>query len=160
MENDEKFMREALKEAKISLAHGDWPIGSVIVCDDKIIARAHNKVYSKNSKLNHAEMLVLEKAQDFLMSHKNECTLYTTSDPCPMCMGAITLCRINKLVFGIKENSGSSHLKKHFPPTLQREHYKMDIVGGVLADECWEVFTAGEPTKKLIENNLILRDYK
>ena len=157
---DEKFMKEALKEAKVSLKNGDWPIGSVLVLDGKIVARGYNEVYSTPSKLAHAELLLLGKAQSILLENRNQCTLYTTSEPCPMCFGAIVLNRVKRLVFGIKENSGGTSLKKHFPPTLKQGHYDIEIESGVLADECWDVFASGEPTQKLIKNDLILKEYK
>ena len=160
MKNDEYFMKEAIKEAEIALANGDWPIGSIVVLEDEIIARGHNQVYSKPSKLAHAELLTLEKVQNILIKNRQKCTLYTTCEPCPMCFGAAILSKIKRLVYGIKENSGGTHLQKHLPVTLKREPFKIEITGGILADTCWEVFIKGKPTQKLIDGSLILTDYK
>jgi tRNA(adenine34) deaminase len=158
--SDEYFMNKALDQAKIALLNNDWPIGAVVVLDGKIVSRGCNMVYSKNNKLEHAEMLALKKAQKTLIENKNKCTLYTTCEPCPMCFGAIILNRVRRLVYGIKENSGCTHLHEYLPDALKREQFKIDIVSGVLADECWELFIKGEPTKKMIKNNLIKEDYK
>jgi tRNA(adenine34) deaminase len=160
MKSDEYFMKEAIKEAKIALANGDWPIGAVVVLNDEIISRGYNKVYSENNKLAHAEMMALDKAQDVIIANKSKCTVFTTCEPCPMCFGAIILSRIGRLVYGIKENSGCTHLKKHLPPTLQREQFTLDITSGVLADECWQTFISGKPTKILMNDGFLLKDYK
>ncbi len=111
MYDDIYFMNEALKEAKKSLSEGGIPIGAVLVKDEKIISRGHNKLIQKDSVIIHAEMDAIENAgrlthEDYLKS-----TLYTTLSPCPMCSGAVILYNIPKVVIG--ENTtlmGAEHL--------------------------------------------------
>ncbi|MDD2785381.1 MAG: nucleoside deaminase [Patescibacteria group bacterium] len=153
---DESFMKEALTEASASLQNGDWPIGCVIVLDDKIIAKTHNQVYSTKDKLAHAEMLALKEAQDILRDSPGEATLYTTYEPCPMCFGAIILSRIKRVVCGIDlDNSGAMHFRENLPLLFKQDKFTVEFTSGVLADECYKVFIKGEPTKKLLKNGLV-----
>ncbi|MFA6099385.1 MAG: nucleoside deaminase [Patescibacteria group bacterium] len=153
---DESCMQEALDEASISQQSGDWPIGCVIVLNDQIIARTHNQVYSTKDKLAHAEMLALRQVQDILRNSPGEATLYTTYEPCPMCFGAIILSRIKRVVCGIDlDNSGAMHFRENLPLLFKQDKFKVDFTAGILADECYEVFIKGEPTKKLLDNGLI-----
>lgn len=105
------FMKEALKEAKKSLIQGEVPIGAVIVVDDKIIAKGHNKREKSQSATAHAEIIAIEKACKKLNSWRIEnATIYVTLEPCPMCAGAIANARISKLVFGAKEKTSGDNL--------------------------------------------------
>lgn len=154
--DDENFMREALKEAEIALSEGNWPIGCVIVLNGKIISRAHNQVYSKKDKLAHAEMIALQQAKEILHENKGKAILYTTYEPCPMCFGASVLNRIKKVVCGIDlDNSGAMYFRDNLPLLFKQEKFSLEFKTGVLAEKCHEVFIQGEPTKKLIENDLI-----
>jgi tRNA(adenine34) deaminase len=154
--DDEFFMRKALKEAEIALKEGNWPIGCVVVLNDKIIARAHNQVYSKNDKLAHAEMLALSQVQELLQKNRQKAVLYSTYEPCPMCFGALILSRIKKVVCGIDvDNSGALHLRKNLPLLFKQDCFKVELKTGVLAKECYKVFIEGEPTKKMIKEGLL-----
>jgi len=154
--NDELFMKKALKEANKALDKGNWPIGCVIVLDNKIIARAYNQVYSQNNKLAHAEMLAINPVKDILLKNKRKATLYTTYEPCPMCFGAIILSRIGRVVSGIDlDHSGSMYFKDNLPLLFKQKNFEVEFTNGVLADECYKVFIKGKPTKKLIEKGLI-----
>lgn len=95
---DEYFMEIALKEAQLSLAESQIPVGAVIVCDNQIIAKGRNRVLEVKSELAHAEMQAMLIAQQFLFGHKCDCILYTTMEPCMMCLGAIINLQINRLV--------------------------------------------------------------
>lgn len=102
---DEEFMKIALKEANIAYKHNEVPIGACLVKDNKIIAKAHNKKYNCKNALNHAEILVLKKAQKKLKDwHFNDLTLYVTLEPCPMCAGAIINFRVGRVVFGTTDD--------------------------------------------------------
>lgn len=154
--NDEKFMKEALKEAETSLREGNWPIGCVIELDGKIIARAHNQVYTQNDKTAHAEMLAIKQVQDVLMKNVRKATLYTTYEPCPMCFGGIILSKIKRVVSGIDlDKSGSMYFKENLPILFKSDKFDVKFETGILADESYEIFIQGEPTKKLLENGLI-----
>jgi tRNA(adenine34) deaminase len=157
--NDENFMKEAIKEAEVALKEGNWPIGCVIVLDDKIIARTHNQVYSKKDKLAHAEMLALQQAKDILHNNKSKAVLYTTYEPCPMCFGASILSRIKRVVCGIDlDNSGAMYFRDHLPLLFKQDKFAVDFKTGVLSDECHKVFIQGEPTKELIKEGLIKKN--
>jgi len=97
------YMTEAIKEAKKSLLVGGIPIGAVIVEDNAIIGRGHNKLLQKNSAILHAEMDCIENAGRLRGSDYKKCTLYTTLSPCEMCTGAIILYKIPKVVIGQNE---------------------------------------------------------
>jgi len=154
--DDEFYMREAVKEAEMALKEGNWPIGCVLVLDRKIIARAHNQVYSKKDKLAHAEMLALSQAKDVLRDNSGKATLYTTYEPCPMCFGASILSRIGRVVCGIDlDNSGAMHFRENLPLLFKQDKFSVEFTAGILAEECRKVFIAGEPTKKLIKDGLV-----
>ena len=101
MNENEKFMKEAIKQAKKAAAIGDVPIGCVIVLDGKIIARAYNQRNKRKTTLAHAELLAIEKASKKTGDWRlEECTMYITLEPCQMCAGAIVQARIPKVVIG------------------------------------------------------------
>lgn len=100
MNSDDYFMNEALKEAKKSLTEGGIPIGAVLVKDDKIISRGHNRLIQNGSVILHAEMDAIENAGRLDYEDYRKCTLYTTLSPCPMCSGAVILYNIPKVVIG------------------------------------------------------------
>ncbi len=99
----DKFINEAIKEAKIGLDEGGIPIGSVIVLDGKVIGKGHNKRVQKGSVVLHGEMDALENTGRLTASVYKRCTLYTTLSPCPMCTGAILLYGIPKVIIGENE---------------------------------------------------------
>ena len=104
MELKEKFMKEAIKEAKKAYDKAEVPIGAVIVKDDKIIARAHNLRECKNQAIAHAEIFAIEKACKKLGAWRLEnCDMYVTLEPCPMCAGAILNARVRNLYIGAME---------------------------------------------------------
>ena len=100
MKNDAYFMNEAIKEAEKSLAEGGLPIGAVLVKDDKIISRGHNRLIQNDSVILHAEMDAIENAGRLNYEDYIRCTLYTTLSPCPMCSGAVILYNIPRVVIG------------------------------------------------------------
>lgn len=100
MTQDNCFMQEAIKEAQKSLKEGGIPIGAVLVKDDKIISRGHNRLIQNDSVVLHAEMDAIENAGRLNYEDYINCTLYTTLSPCPMCSGAVILYNIPKVVIG------------------------------------------------------------
>ena len=99
----EYYMREALKEAQAALDSGEVPIGCVIVYDNKIIGRGHNLRNSRKNPLCHAEISAINEAAAYIGDWRlEECTLYVTVEPCPMCAGAIVQARIPNVVFGTR----------------------------------------------------------
>lgn len=130
--NDEYYMRQALKEAQLAFDKNEVPIGAVIVCQNRIIARAHNLTEALNDVTAHAEMQAITAAANVLGGkYLTECSLYVTLEPCPMCAGGLLWSQITKIVYGAKdEKKGYSK----FSPTIL--HPKTTIVSGVLEDEC------------------------
>lgn len=145
MTTDEHFMSEAIKEAEIAAAEGNWPMGCVIVVDDEVVARAHNTGYTDKNRLAHAELTALTLAKESLERHKGAATLYTTYEPCPMCFGAIVMMKIRRVVTGVDlDHSGSLDMKNHLPEFFQQPKFQFDITRGVLADECERVYRLGK----------------
>ena len=109
------FMQEAVKQSLIAQKNDDVPVGAVIVCNNKTIAKAHNKKEKSNDATNHAEILAISKACKKRNSwHLDDCELYCTMEPCMMCCGAILQSRIKKVVYLVKnEKYGCTHLLKN-----------------------------------------------
>ncbi len=129
--NDTYFMKRALQEAQLAYDKNEIPIGAVIVCKDKIIARAHNLTEMLNDVTAHAEMQAFTAAADYLGGkYLKNCTLYVTLEPCQMCAGASYWTQIDKIVFGARdEQRGYLNMKT----TL---HPKTKIVSGIMEEEC------------------------
>ncbi len=132
----EKFMKEALKEAKKAYKKEEIPVGAIIVKNGKIIARGHNLKELKNSGISHAEILAIQKANKKLKAWRlEECEMYITLEPCMMCMGAIINSRIKKIYIGtLDPKTGSCK------SVINIENYKfnhtVEIETGILKDEC------------------------
>lgn len=137
MEQDEKYIGEALEEAVLASAGGDVPVGAVVVRDGEVIAREHNRREELHDATAHAEILALREAGRALGNWQlKSCTLYVTLEPCPMCAAAALLARMDRLVFGAydpKMGALGSQLLLSEEPLF---HHTMQIRGGVLADEC------------------------
>ena len=134
---EEFFMREALKEAKKAYNKKEVPIGAVIVYKNKIISRGYNLRERKNNAILHAEIVAIEKACKKLKSWRlDECDLYVTLEPCPMCSGAIINSRIKNIFFGAHDpKAGCVDSKVHlFEPGLF--NHDVNVVGNVLESEC------------------------
>jgi guanine deaminase len=100
MGNDKLFLLRAIQIASAGIENGGGPFGAVIVKDDKIIAEAYNRVVLNNDPTAHAEILAIRQSSEILKSHElNECTLYTSCEPCPMCLGAIYWSGISKVIY-------------------------------------------------------------
>ena len=138
MEKDnEYFMQEALKEARKAFELDEVPVGAVIVCEGKIIARAHNLSEKLTDSTAHAEMQAFTMASSFIGGkYLKECTLYVTIEPCPMCAGASFWTQMGKIVYGAKdEKRGYSTLSEKII------HPKTKIVSGILAEECGKLMS-------------------
>ena len=132
MEQDEKFMKDALREAGAAAAEDEVPIGAVIVCRGRIIGKGHNMTERLNDPTAHAEMIAITAATEAIGGkYLNDCTLYVTVEPCPMCAGALAWSQIGRVVYGASDpKRGFSQ----FSPSLM--HPKTVVVSGVLEDEC------------------------
>lgn len=131
---DELFMRAALAEAEIAAEEGEIPVGAVVVCNGRIIARAHNQTERLHDATAHAEMIALTSAQNYFGGKAlPECTLYVTLEPCPMCAGAIGWTRIGRIVWGADDTKRGYDSYCH--PLQSPLHPKTLITRGILAKE-------------------------
>ncbi len=141
MENKkEYFMKEALKEAKKAYKKLEVPVGTVIVKNGEIIARAYNQKESKKNATKHAEIIAIEKACKKIDNWRlNDCELYVTLEPCPMCAGAIMNSRIKKVYIGtMEEKSGACGSKINILKDYNFET-KVDIENNIMSNECEEI---------------------
>ena len=133
---DVKYMYEALKEAKKAYKKKEIPIGCVIVCNDKIIARAHNLREGKQNALYHAEVLAINKACKKLKSWRLDmCNLYVTLEPCAMCSGAILQSKVKNIYFGAYDKKAGMAGSRYDMFSI-RFNYDPNVCGGVLEEEC------------------------
>lgn len=137
MENKEYFMKEALKEAKKAYKKLEVPVGVVIVKDGQIIAKAHNQKEEKNNPIKHAEIIAIEKACRKINNWRlNNCDMYVTLEPCPMCAGAIINSRINKIYIGSEQlKTGACGSKINIIEQYKTET-KTEVECGILREEC------------------------
>ena len=137
---EEKFMKEALKEAKKAYDKDEIPVGAVIVKDNKIIARAHNLKEGKNNAICHAEILAIQKACKKLGSWRLlDCEMYVTLEPCSMCAGALINSRIKKIYIGTNdEKTGACGSKLNLLKDFKFNH-NVEIEQYILKDECEKI---------------------
>lgn len=132
----EKFMMEALKEAKKAMIKEEVPVGAVIVLNDKIIARAHNLRETKKNSLCHAEIIAINKACKKLSNFRLEdCEMYVTMEPCLMCAGAIVQSRIKKIIIGTRD-AKYGMAGTVFNAFELKSNHKVEIEIGLLEDQC------------------------
>ncbi|MEE1159506.1 MAG: nucleoside deaminase [Atopobiaceae bacterium] len=130
--NDERFMREAISEARKALAQDEIPIGAVVVANGMIIGRGHNLTETLHDVTAHAEMQAITAAAEWLGGkYLDQCTLYVTVEPCVMCAGAIAWSQLGRLVFGAADEKRG--YQRYAPNAL---HPKTEVASGILADEC------------------------
>lgn len=132
MEDHERYMREALREAQCAAEEDEVPVGAVIVCRGRIIGRGHNMTERLSDPTAHAEMIAITAASEAMGGkYLNGCTLYVTVEPCPMCAGALAWSQIDRIVYGAIDPKRGYSL---FSPSLL--HPKTEVTAGVLAEEC------------------------
>ena len=129
---DEYYMQQALREARAAAAEDEVPIGAVIVAGDRIIARTHNQTERLHDVTAHAEMLAFTAASEALgAKYLNDCTLYVTVEPCPMCAGAAGWTQVGRIVYGARDP------KRGYSTVSDRLlHPKTEVTVGVLEEEC------------------------
>lgn len=134
-ELDEKFMKEALREAREAESEDEIPIGAVITFKGRVIAKGHNMTERLHDPTAHAEMIALTAATEAMGGkYLNDCTLYVTVEPCPMCAAASAWAQIGRIVYGASDpKRGYSR----FSPSLL--HPKTEVSSGIMADECGSV---------------------
>ena len=137
-------MKEALKEAQKAFDEDEVPVGAIVVCDNKIIARAHNMTEKLNDVTAHAEMLAITSATNFLGGkYLNECTLYVTLEPCVMCAGALYWSQLKKIVYAAPDlKRGFSLVKSSIL------HPKTEIIKGIMQQEASDLVTSFFKSKR------------
>jgi tRNA(adenine34) deaminase len=132
---DEDNMRKALAEAERAAIEDEVPIGAVVVCRGRIIARTHNLTETLHDVTAHAEMQAITAAANALGGkYLQDCTMYVTVEPCPMCAGALGWSQIARIVYGAPDDKRG--FRQYSPKVL---HPKTEIVGGILERECQEI---------------------
>lgn len=130
--DDNRYMKMALDEATRAYEEGEVPIGAIVVCKGRVIARAHNLTETLTDVTAHAEMQAVTAAANYLGGkYLNDCTLYVTVEPCVMCGGALGWAQLGRLVYGASDEKRGF---QRFAP--QALHPKTEVLAGVLADEC------------------------
>ena len=140
LSDDEKFMRQALTQARKAFRLGEVPIGCVIVYEGKVISRGYNRRKTDKNTLAHAEISAIKKASKFIGDWRLEgCTMYVTLEPCPMCAGAALQARIDRCVIGAmspKSGCAGSILNLFDEP---RFNHQLKVTSGVMQDECADI---------------------
>lgn len=136
--SDEYFMRQAILEARKAALADEVPVGAVVVCQNQIIARAHNQTEMLHDVTAHAEMLALTAAANHLgAKYLDQCTLYVTLEPCVMCAGALAWAQLQRLVYGAEDEKRGF---MRFGKSVLQPNTKVEA--GLLAEECSELLTA------------------
>lgn len=135
MTTDEQYMRKAIAEAEQAAAEGEIPIGAIVVCRGRILARTHNLTETLHDVTAHAEMQAITAAANALGGkYLQDCTLYVTVEPCPMCAGALGWSQIQRVVYGAPDDKRG--YRKIAPAAL---HPKTEVATGVCEDDCREL---------------------
>ncbi len=135
--DDEKMMREALREAREALADGEIPIGAVIACRGRIIGSGHNMTERLHDATAHAEMIAITAATESIgAKYLQDCTLYVTVEPCPMCAGALGWSQVGRIVYGAPDPRKGYSL---YSPSLL--HPRTEVISGILGEECATLMT-------------------
>ncbi|MCX7913683.1 MAG: tRNA adenosine(34) deaminase TadA [Thermodesulfovibrionales bacterium] len=137
MATDEDFMKIALFEAKLAYQAGEVPVGAVIVVENKVISKAHNKKELLKDPTAHAEILAIREASAYFKNWRlSNATLYVTKEPCPMCAGAIISARIKRLVYGCSDPKSGAVDTLYEMLSDKRLNHQVDVISGVLKEEC------------------------
>ncbi len=136
-QQDERFMRIAIDAAAIAEENGDVPIGAVIVYSGQVIAKAYNQKEQLQDPTAHAEIIALTQAAAFRQSWRlQDCTIYVTLEPCPMCAGALVLARLDRLVYGCDDPKSGACRSLYNIVQDERLNHKLAVTYGVLAEDC------------------------
>lgn len=133
--SDKHFMNKALQEAQLAFEEGEVPVGAIVVCNNRIIAKAHNQTERLTDVTAHAEILAITSAAEYLGSkYLNDCTLYVTLEPCIMCAGALAWSQIDRIVYGASDDKKGF---MRFGKTIL--HPKTKIEFGIMIEECGSI---------------------
>ena len=139
---DEFFMQAALQEAQVAESEAEVPVGAVIVFQGRMIAAAHNQREQLNDPTAHAEMIAITQAAGLLQSWRlDECDLYVTLEPCPMCAGALVQSRMRRVVYGATDPKAGAAQSLYHLLSDERLNHRCEVVPGVLAKPCGQILT-------------------
>ncbi|MEW6510910.1 MAG: tRNA adenosine(34) deaminase TadA [Bacteroidota bacterium] len=142
MTDDERWMESALREAEQALKRREVPVGAVVVLNGRIIGKGYNQIETLQDPTAHAEMIAITAAAGGLGNRRlEECVLYVTLEPCPMCAGAIVLARIPRLVFGAYDPKAGACGTLYNIVRDERLNHRVDLVGGISAERCGALLT-------------------
>jgi len=137
---DQVAMRVALEEARRAAARDEVPIGAVVMHDGAVVARAYNETVARRDPTAHAELLAVQQALRHLRTDRlTDCALYVTLEPCAQCAGAIVLVKLGRLVFGAYDDKAGMCGSVGDVLRHPRLNHRVEVIGGVLADECGEL---------------------
>lgn len=140
--DDEKFIRIALEEAELACSRGEVPVGAVIVLDEDILAKAHNRSISMQDPTAHAEILAIRRAADRIGNYRLlGTTLYVTVEPCIMCAGAIIQARVARIVYGAADPKNGAVTSLYSVFEDGRFNHAVEVTGGVLKKKCGEILS-------------------
>ena len=149
-DNDKYFMELALAEAERAAVEGEVPVGCIIVHEGMVIGKGHNRTESLNDPTAHAEILAITAASNHLESWRLEnCSVYSTIEPCPMCAGALVLARVSRLVFGAKDPKFGGCMSLYNIVQDIRLNHQMEVIPGVLEDRAAELMKSFFKTARL-----------
>ena len=141
-ETDERYMKEALKQAKKAAALGEVPIGCVIVYEDKVIGRGYNRRNTDKSTFSHAEITAMKRAGKLIGDCRREgCAMYVTLEPCQMCAGAIVQARIPRVVMGCRNPKAGCAGSVVNLLQMKEFNHRVEITEGILGEECSAILT-------------------
>ncbi|WP_240339692.1 tRNA adenosine(34) deaminase TadA [Halobacillus ihumii] len=142
MDKDEYYMQLAIEQAKRAKALGEVPIGAVVVYQEKVIASGYNQRETSQLASSHAEFIAIEKANEVIGSWRLEqCTLYVTLEPCPMCAGAIVQSRVPRVVYGAADPKAGCAGTLMNLLQEDRFNHQSEVVGGMMKEECGSLLT-------------------
>ncbi len=138
--NDEYYMREALKLAVEAFKADEVPMGAVIVHKDRIIAKAHNQIKTLKDPTAHAEMIAITQAASYLKNERLiDTVMYVTIEPCAMCMGALILARVNRLVYGADDSKAGACGSVMDLSDNKKLNHSIEVKNGILEDSCRDI---------------------
>jgi tRNA(adenine34) deaminase len=151
MQNDYDFMTMALEEASLAYRKEEVPVGAVLVCDGRVVARAHNAPITGNDPSAHAEMLVLRQAARMAGNYRlSGSELYVTLEPCIMCAGAIIQARLARVIFGARDPKSGAVASLYEILTDKRLNHQVAVTEGILKEECGEILSRFFQQKRIV----------
>ena len=151
---DERFLEAALAEARAAEDDGEVPVGAVVVFRGRVIGRGRNRVEATQDPTAHAEIIAIGAASQALKSWRlDDATLYVTLEPCHMCAGAAVLARLSRLVYGARDPKAGACGSLAMVPQDLRLNHRVEVVSGVLADECGALLAQFFKKRRPVANN-------